>query len=348
VLFDSILGASVRRDDIDNGLAYTQARRRLAAVVDDAILETGAGVFVREEIQPLRWLRVMGGLRADLFTFEVRDRLEELAAGRSNSGIRGTSLVSPKASVVISPLRELDLFGNLGYGFHSNDARGVVRRVDAVTPLTRAIGYEAGARTRLSGDKIELAAALWGLDLDSELVWVGDEGRTEAAGATRRLGVELEARAELLPWLLLDTDATFSRARFRDGAAVPLAPRITLAGGLGAQHVSGLRGGVRFQWIAERPATEDEFLRAEATTLVDLHAAYRWRSIELSVVVENALDRRHKAAQFATVTRLPGEATCPAGTRAATGEDGSFAGCEDMSFSPGNSVNVRLSAAYYF
>src|SRR5262249_44264005 len=128
---------------------------------------------------------------------------------------------------------------------------------------------------------------------------------TEASGSTRRLGVEGEARAELLPWLFADLDVTYTDSKFREnagnGQALALAPRFTLSGGLGVQHPKQLRGGIRFLWIGERPATEDEFLKAEPTYLLDLFAAYRWKRIEFSLVLENVLDRDYKAAQFATV-----------------------------------------------
>jgi len=263
--------------------------------------------------------------------------------------------------VVLSPHRTTDIFLNYGAGFHSNDARGVVRRRQAVTPLTKTRGYEVGARSRLLGRRLELAASLWGLDIDSEIVWVGDEGTTETSGATRRLGVEVEGRWEILPWLFADLDVTVADAKFRGNAgnasAVALAPRFTMAGGLSALHRSGLRGALRGLTIAERPATEDDFLKAEATTLIDLFAAYRWRALELSLSVENVINRRYKAAQFATTTRLAGEAStgapppagaCPAGTRASTSEAGDFQGCEDVSFSPGNPFGLRVMGTYYF
>jgi hypothetical protein len=132
---------------------------------------------------------------------------------------------------------------------------------------------------------------------------------------------------------------------------------LTVAGGLSALHPSGVRGGLRGLYIAARPATEDQFLKAEATMLVELFAAYRWRSIELSLTIENLIDRRYKAAQFATVTRLQNEPptgappppnACPAGTRDATATNGNFQGCEDVSFSPGDPFALRLMATYYF
>ncbi len=362
ILFDSTVGGSSRSDDIRNGLGYTRARERLQTVVDADIAQSSVGAYFKEEVQLAPWLRLVGGLRTDHFKFRVDDNLANLAVpGESTSGIRGAVRTNPKASVIVSPTRNLDLFMNFGKGFHSNDARGVVRRVDAVTPLTTTLGYEVGARTRLLNRRLELAAALWGLDIASETVWVGDEGTTEASGATRRVGVEVEGRWEILPWLFADLDVTATNAKFRENAgngnAIALAPRLTMSGGISALHRSGVRGALRGLYIAERPATEDNFLRAEAITLIDAFAAYRWRAFEVSLTIENVINRRYKAAQFATVTRLPGEPSteapppagaCPGGSRSATNEAGNFQGCEDVSFSPGNPFGARLMAAYYF
>ncbi len=71
-----------------------------------------------------------------------------------------------------------------------------MRSVQPVTPLARTVGYEMGARTRLLGGRVETALSLWGIDVASETVWIGDEGVTEAGGSTRRLGIEWEGRWE--------------------------------------------------------------------------------------------------------------------------------------------------------
>ena len=356
LLFDTSVGGSARADDIHNGLSYVQDRRAIEAVSAHEIDQWSVGVFGQEEVQLASWMRVVGGLRVDRFQFGVRDQLAGTGAVQ-----RGSTRLSPKASLVLSPHATTDLFVNFGYGFHSNDARGVVRAEAPVTPLAPTLGYELGARTRLLDRRLELAAALWGIDIGSEVVWVGDEGTTEAAGATRRLGVELEGRYQIRPWLFADLDLTLADAAFREnagnGQAIALAPRLTVSGGLSAV-AGGARGGLRGLHIAERPATEDGFLRAQATTLIDLFAAYRWRSLELSLTIENLIDRRYKSAQFATVTRLPREAptdappppgACPPGTRVATQPgSGNFQGCEDVSFSPGNPFGFRVMASYYF
>ncbi len=366
--FDTTVGANVRYDSIHNTLYHAQARQRLDPIADHDVRETSLGVFLKEEIAFSRYVRLVAGLRADHFVFDVTDRRETLPTdpttpadgANKTSGIRGAGLLSPKVSLIVSPHRAVDLFANFGYGFHSNDARGVVRGIDPVTPLTPALGYEIGARTRLL-DRLDLAFSLWGLDLDSELVWSGDAGTTEESGATRRLGLEFESRVRILDWLHFDFDFTANDARFRENAgngnAVALAPRFTLSSGLSVRTPFGLRGSLRFVGITPRPATEDEFLTAEGTYLLDAFVGYRWRFIEVSASVENMMNLRYKQAQFATTARLQNEApinappppnACPARARAQTGPDGNFIGCEDVDFTPGYPINARFTVSLFF
>lgn len=365
---DTTLGVSVRHDSIANTLYHAQARQRIDALTDHDVRETSLGVFLKEEIAFSSFVRLVAGLRADGFFFDVTDRRELLPSdgtrpvdeAQKTSGTRSAHLLSPKLSLIVSPHRVIDLFANVGYGFHSNDARGVVRGKAPVTPLTPALGYEIGARTRLS-DRLDLALALWGLDLRGELLWSGDEGTTEASGATRRLGLEFETRLRIWDFLHFDFDFTANDARFREtterGNAVPLAPRVTLSSGLSLQTKFGLRGSLRFTGITQRPATEDEFLIAQGAYLFDAFLGYRFRFVEVSVSVENLLNQRYKQAQFAITSRLPSEpsqsappppSACPSSTRAKSGSDGNFLGCEDVSFTPGYPINARFTVSLFY
>jgi TonB family protein len=364
VRFDTTAGGELRNDIIKNALFHSQERKNLDAITDHRVQQTSIGVFGREEVTLAPWLRAVGGARADFFSFAVDDALEQPGGPETaTSGVRGASQLSPKASLVASALRDrdasLDLFANWGHGFHSNDARGVVRRTDPVTPLTRAVGSEIGARARLF-ERLDLAAALWQLDLRSETVWVGDEGTTEAGGATNRWGGEFEARYEITPWLAADLDLTASKSQFvqnaGNGTSVALAPRFTWAGGLSARHPTGLRGGVRFYGVGDRPATEDEFLTAKGFTVFDLHAGYRHRRFDVGVDVENLFDERYRSAQFATTSRLRTDpptdapappAACGGSSRAVTSPSGTFAGCEDIHFTPGYPLTVRVMTTVF-
>jgi hypothetical protein len=85
-----------------------------------------------------------------------------------DSGDGADTLVSPKFGAVLAPWFGTELHVNAGLGFHSNDARGAVIRVDPITgtpaepvrPLVRAKGGEVGIRTvHLRG--LQSTASLW-------------------------------------------------------------------------------------------------------------------------------------------------------------------------------------------
>ncbi len=360
-LFSTTFGLDVRRDSIENALWHTASRERLEQRTHAQIDQSTSSLFVQEDLVPTGWFRAMAGVRADYLAFAVEDRLEDLATtGTSGSGLAQKLIVSPKASAVFTPLPRTDLYLDFGAGYHSNDARSNVSAKANATPVTRALGYELGVRTGIV-PRVDLAAALYLIDLDSETVWVGDQGTTEQSGATRRYGAEFEARVQIAPWMYADLDVTLNHGEFvhnaGNGAAIALAPKVTYSGGLSARHPSGAYGRVSLRGITDRPATADGFLVAEGFSLVDVTLGYRYRFVEVAVAVENLLDARWREAQFATVTRLSGEAStlsppppgaCPAGTRASTASSGNFAGCEDLAFTPGAPLGVQATVTAYF
>ena len=208
-------GVQVRNDDIANvGLYHSAARERLETRNQAAVLETQAGVFAQNEIEWAPWFRTQAGLRADGARFRV-DALDT-----ANSGTASDGLFSPKAGATIGPFRGTEIYVNAGTGFHSNDARGTTitrdpdgNPVDRVTPLVRAKGAEVGVRT-VAIPHLQSTATLWTLRLDSELVFVGDEGGSEASRPSARYGVEWTNYYSPRPWLVFDFDASWSHSRF--------------------------------------------------------------------------------------------------------------------------------------
>jgi hypothetical protein len=309
--FTTTLGAQVRRDDIDNALFYDRAQERLQPVINARVSESQIGVYVEEDVRLTDSLRFLAGLRGQRIDVGVEDRNENLATlGTRTSGTQGANRLLPKLLWIVTPTSGLDLFAGYGHGFHSNDARGAVLSKDAVRLITPAVGYELGLRISPLKD-LQLNAALFLLDLDSELVWLGDEGTTEASERTRRYGVEVGARYRIANWLYADVDATFTRARFRanagNGNAVALAPTRTLTGGIGARPTFGdwtPFGALRIKSLADRPAIEDESLTAQGFTIVDANAGVRYRSVEAGLDVQNVFDVRWREVNFASTTRL--------------------------------------------
>lgn len=342
--FDTTVGTQLRVDDIHNGLYAAKERKRLATTVRADVREAALGLYVQEELGYRDWVRLILSARADVFSFDVDDRLNA-----KNSGSKQAGKISPKASLVVAVLPQTELYVNAGTGFHSNDARAVLQADQPGTPLANAIGGEVGARTRLF-DRVDLMASAFLLDLQSELVWVGDGGGTEERGATRRVGFEAEARVKILSWLTADLDFTWADAKYKDSTLVALAPTLVVQGGLSARHPKGPYGRIGVIHLGDRPATEDGFLTAQGFTRVDAAVGFRHKRFDVAVGVQNLLNTQWREAQFGNVSRLPHEtsaASCPAGTRAAE-EAGQFLGCEDLHFTPGAPINVEVTASVYF
>src|SRR5262249_59311171 len=138
--------------------------------------------------------------------------------------------------VVLGPWYKTEFYGNAGYGLHSNDIRGATITVDPndrVTPLdrvpllVRSRGAELGIRTK-AFEGLTSSLALFVLDFDSELLFVGDAGTTEPSRPSRRVGVECVNQSRPLPRLAFDLDVAYTRARFTDfdpaGDRIPGAP----------------------------------------------------------------------------------------------------------------------------
>jgi TonB family protein len=369
VRLDTTMGAQVRSDDVHEELWHTHARAQLSQTRGDDVHESLVGAYVNEEVTPVRWLRVDAGVRSDFLGFSVDNRMLADSTQAPASGVGGAQQLSPKASAVATavdqPGAQLEAYANFGEGYHTNDVRGAFSS-PPVTPITRAVGEEVGARGRFWG-RWDLAAALWRLTLDNETTWDGDNGTTSVSDPTLRYGLELETRYEITPWLAADGDVTLTHSQFstdrENGGGLALAPRQTWSAGLSARHALGpgvARGGVRFYGIGDRPASDDGVVVAPGFTQVDLHLGYRHRRFDIAVDALNVLDGDFRSAQFDTISRLridppigtalsrlPSGFSCGSNGRMVTAPNGGFGGCEGVDFTPAYPLTARVLATLF-
>jgi outer membrane receptor protein involved in Fe transport len=350
------LGAQGRFDDIHTQLWHDKARTRLSTCFDeganpcdDALIgQTSIGAFLEEDARIRPWLRVVAGVRTDLYEFNVQDQKPPPATpqqvGTDNpptTGLAQRSIINPKLQVVLKPLPFWDIYLDGGGGFHSNDARAVIA-AGGSGALPRAWGGEVGSRVLLF-DRLDLAAAVWDLHLQSEEVFDADEDTTSAAGPTNRYGLDLEARWAILPWLWADGDLALAHAVYTqdpgNANAVALAPTVTSTAGITALHPDGYRGRLGTRFVGTRCATEDCSLKAQGYTLFDLSLGYRRSFWEIDGVIENLTDAKWMEAQFATTYQLRGPGL-PQYNQ--TSPD------TNIAFTPGNPRNGRVIVSLFF
>ncbi|WP_158545137.1 TonB-dependent receptor [Dyella monticola] len=212
------LGLQFRRDAIRVGLVDTEDRIPFETVDDNRIRETEAAVYVQNITQWSDWFRSVVGVRGDDLWMSV----DSLTFAK-NSGNASASRISPKLSMIFGPWHKTEFFINAGEGFHSNDARGVIYKIDPTTgtpssrvpPLVGAFGQEIGIKTDAIED-LQSSLTLWRLDSESELVYNADStiGSTTPNGSSRRYGAEWNNHVSLNQWLLFDADLAYTHARY--------------------------------------------------------------------------------------------------------------------------------------
>ena len=335
------LGFELRQDRIQPvGLYATRQRERLSTTRLDDVVEGSAGVFASNDTQWTDWMRTVVGLRYDRYRFDVKS-----LSTPENSGDVSAGIWSPKLSLVFGPWARTEYFVNAGYGFHSNDARGVTIKVDpasgdpvdSATPLVRSKGAELGLRTdAIPG--LQSSLSLWYLTLDSELVFVGDAGNTEAGRPSRRYGSEWSNRWRAMPWMLVDLDVAWNHARFTESAPegnyVPGAPDWVVAAGVSVPRYGPWSGAVFLRYIGSYPLTEDNSVRADAQTVVDAQVGYELApGLQLRLDVFNLFDASTYDISYYYTSRLPGEPP---------------EGVDDRHVHPGEPRSFRVSLSYRF
>jgi outer membrane cobalamin receptor len=328
---ETSIGAELRNDNIKNGLFLTQNRNIWGKVREDSIRQTSVSLWGESKVQWLEKFRTTLGLRADSYQFDVNSDTP------ANSGTKNDAIVSPKLALVFGPWSKTEYYLNAGYGFHSNDARGTVTTVNPdprpgtrpactdpvigacsgdalspVKPLVRAVGYEAGLRTSWIPE-LQSTLTLWQLNIDSELIFIGDAGTTNPSRPSNRHGIEWANLWKAADWLLLDADLSLSSSRYSDsdpaGSYIPGSIEQAASIAVTLQDNTAWSAGIRLRYFGPRPLIEDNSVRSEASTLVNLQLGYKInKQLHSSIDILNLLDTRISDIDYYYASQLAGEA----------------------------------------
>lgn len=338
------VGLQMRNDYIpDVGINHTEDRNVLGVVRRDKVEEFSTGIYANNEVQWTDWLRSTFGVRGDLYAIDVNSNIA------ANSGRKVSGIVSPKLGVVFGPWKKTEFYANVGTGFHSNDARGVTINIDPKTGaplgqsplLVRTKGAEVGVRTSAVPGLVS-TLSFWYLKSDSELTFSGDEGDTEANGASRRYGVEWANFYKPTTWLTLDGDVALTHARYVEDAVTVnntngryIANSIPLVISAGATVESpwGVYGSLRLRYFGTQPLIEDNTVRQPASLIVNAKVGYRYKNWDFAVELLNALNSHADDIGYYYTSRMPGE---PA------------EGVNDIHFHPTEPREIRASATLHF
>lgn len=313
-------GADVRLDDINEvGLLSTSGRRIRDTLRLDRVIESSIGVFWQSELSWTDRLRTVAGVRYDRFWFDVK-ALDALVPSTltDNSGKTDDGITTASLHTAYRLGDSQELYASLGSGFHSNDARGTVisrdpttgAEIEPVDELVPTRGAELGWRVYLT-DRLNATVALWQLDIESELVFVGDAGSTEDTGASsEREGLELSAYYQLNNAVGLDFEYAQSKAQFTapvDGSYdVPGALDRVISAGVNYQPNDRVFTHLRFRYFGDYPLAGGQ--RAVGSSMTNLRLGYEVSdSIQLSLDLLNLFDSDDHDVEYFYPSQLIGE-----------------------------------------
>jgi outer membrane cobalamin receptor len=326
----SVYGTGFRLDQTRNTeLSHTINRNTVLeyAQLGD-IRETNAFAYADQSIEKNRW-RFNLGARLDYFNFHYNDKL---AAGQTPD--QQKVIVSPKLNIQYTLNTKTQLYLKTGKGFHSNDARVVVFN-QGHDILPAAYGADLGVLLKPTRNLL-VNVAVWYLYLQQEFVYVGDEGVVEPSGKTRRIGIDLSARYQFNNWLFADVNANLAKPRSADAPKgenyIPLAPNFTSTGGLNWQLKNGLNGSLRYRFMNDRAANEDNSVVAKGYTVTDLSINYTKKKYEVGLAIENLFNVKWNETQFDTESRLKDEPDP----------------ISEIHFTPGTPFFARMKLAVFF
>lgn len=330
------VGTDLRYDNIsDIGLFKTAARERISTVRRDEVEEFSLSLWGEGEYALTDRLRATVGLRGDYFDANVN-----AISDPRNSGSADDTLLSPSVALAWQAVDGVEFYANYGRGFHSNDVRGATISfdpqsgdpADPVPILVRSEGAEIGAR--LDSGPFHATLALFTLDLDSELVFVGDAGTTEANDASTRTGVEASLFWQPNDWLVADIAAAYTDSDFDiPGTAtkIPNTVQSVIGGGVLAR-LDPVTLSARLRHFGKAPLIEDSSVMSEPTTLVNFSGSYEWRNMTVSLQILNAFNSKDADITYFFESQLPGEA----------------APVEDIHLHPVEARQTRVSLRYQF
>lgn len=337
--FRHLLGADLRHDNIRQvGLYQTNQRVRVNTTREDSVDETSLGVFYELQWQLSDSLRTIVGLRGDVYDSRVD------AGNPMNGGDDSDSIVSPKLSFIYSISRRSEAYLSMGRGFHSNDARGTTISVDpsnsmAVQPVDALVssqGAEFGFKTTWASGW-QSSVALWSLKLDSELLFVGDAGTTEASRPSKRHGIEFNNHWKINETWTIEADFSWTDSEFDDdiaeGKEIPGAIPFIASASISAELPEAWFGSFRIRHFSSYPLIEDDSVESSGSTSASVALGWRKHSWSVQLDVLNLFDSNDHDIDYFYTSRLAGE---PLG------------GIEDTHFKVFEPRQLRLYLEYSF
>lgn len=309
--------------------------------LDAAVWQGDLGIYGDVDLRLSPYLRLRGGVRADVLGFDVEDRFGGATSVDPNASSLVPSrhralgvAVGPRATVEVVPTHWLHAIASYGEGYRSPQALQTARG-DGV-PFARVRSFETGLKLHPWGGSVTLSASGFATLSSNDLMFEPAEGVLEPIGPTTRRGVAAHVIVRAFEWLLASASVTSTRATLdpvdeheehdaeaeekqgghvavhgggaAEGGLVPSVPALVVRADVGAKRaLTTVRGAP----LEGRVGAGFSYLGArplaggeftDPVALLDASASLRWRFIDFTVDVFNVADAAYAATEMKYVS----------------------------------------------
>jgi iron complex outermembrane receptor protein len=293
--------------------------------VDDGLNTLDAGGYLDLDLRFCKRVRLSGGVRADLLSVAVNDRLTNvspaglapagaLAGSRRNvqgvaAGPRITAEydITPEIAPVVSygeGFRSLDASANAGAS-SGTTASGIQPGLEeGSSPYSKVRSVEVGLRAQAFKQRYAATVSAFETWVANEVVFEATSGGLTTEGASVRRGIVGSVVAKPFDWLLVSTAASVTTATFDTlvvglSKYVPNIPPILFRADVTARgRVTDIakrpligRVGVGYTFLAARHLTDT--IIGPSNNVLNANAALRYGGVELGVDAYNLLALRY-------------------------------------------------------
>ena len=211
---------------------------------------------------------------------------------------------SPKLGALVHVTSSVGVYANISRGFRSTD--GIISD-PTLTPIT-AWSYEGGVK--VDHQNVTATAALFRMDVSNEQTFNPATLKSSNGGASRRQGLELNARAFVQKFATLSGDVTINDARYRSLSIAPDdggAPPVVL-NGLRVYNTSKYVGDMALDiaspnnpwrvrlsgnWVGPYSPFDEPGVVLGGYGFAHISAAWKFRVLEVDAGVRNVFDRTY-------------------------------------------------------
>jgi len=307
------------------------------------------GLYADADLKPVHWISLRGGIRSDLFSYDVVDNcavhqvvrpsssspaLDQSCLSQEDDGTHrepnqrtsaSSIAVLPRASVLFGPFTGFTLTASYGEGVRSLDPSSITEGVK--TPFSSMKSYEGGVIYAHQADRLALSgrSIFFVTHVDKDLVFSETEGRNVLGVGTTRTGWAGNVRAT---GKFFDESANLTLVKSQYNGThlpVPYVPGVVLRSDttLFAEVPSAWPGrrtraalGLGATYVGPRSLPLGE--RSEAVFTLDASATLSVSHYEFGLTVSNLLGTQYRlgeynfASDFRSSGGLPGGSSQPA------------------------------------